>query len=169
MEVSNGEKKIYRAQIKAECKAKQERRFRGRRFRPYGLPKDNYQLRIYSSSTTGTLSRVATTGTTRGTGGLGIAFVVEPRGIGAKSAWLSIQISWLILTPRLLYPLFSLEKRGILISCQSRSFVRPSVRLSVCPSVCPSVCAYVRPSVTFLVNVPPPKLLEVATLNFVVE
>ena len=41
-----------------------------------------------------------------------------------------------------LYPLFSLEKKGILISCQSRSVVRPSV----CLSVCPSVHAYVRPS-----------------------
>ena len=56
-----------------------------------------------------------------------------------------------------LYPLFSLEKKGILISCQSRSVVRKSV------------CAYVRPSVTFLVNVSPPKPLEVATSNFVVE
>ena len=37
----------------------------------------------------------------------------------------------------LLYPLFSLEEKGILISCQSRSLVRPSV--------------------TFLVNVSPPK------------
>ena len=64
-----------------------------------------------------------------------------------------------------LYPLFSLEKKGILISCQSRSVVRPSVR----PSVCPSVRPCVRPSVTFLVNVSPPKPLEVATLNFVVE
>ena len=61
----------------------------------------------------------------------------------------------------LLYPLFSLEKKGILISCQSRSVVRPSVRLSVCPCV--------RPSVTFLVNVSPPKPLEVATSNFVGE
>ena len=52
-----------------------------------------------------------------------------------------------------LYPLFSLEKKGILILCQSRSVVR----LSVCPSV------------TFLVNVSPPKPLEVATSNFVVE
>ena len=48
-----------------------------------------------------------------------------------------------------LYPLFSLEKKGILISCQSRSVVRPSV--------------------TFLVNVSPSKPLEVATSNFVVE
>ena len=61
----------------------------------------------------------------------------------------------------LLYPLFSLEKKGILISCQSQSVVR----LSVCPSVRPSV----RPSVTFLVNVSPPKRLEVVTSNFVVE
>ena len=38
----------------------------------------------------------------------------------------------------LLYPLFSLEKKGILISCQSRSVVRLSVRLSV--------RVYVRPS-----------------------
>ena len=45
----------------------------------------------------------------------------------------------------LLYPLFSLEKKGILISYQSRSVVRPSV--------CPCVCA----SVTFLVIVSPPK------------
>ena len=52
-----------------------------------------------------------------------------------------------------IYPLFSLEKKGILISCQSRSVVRLSVR----------------PSVTFLVNVFPPKPLEIATLNFVVE
>ena len=42
-------------------------------------------------------------------------------------------------------PVFSLEKKGILISCQSRSVIRPSVR------------AYVRPSVTFLVNVSPPR------------
>ena len=56
-----------------------------------------------------------------------------------------------------LYPLFSLEKKGILISCQSRSVVRPSVRPCV------------RPSVTFLVNVSPPKPLEVATSNFVGE
>ena len=39
----------------------------------------------------------------------------------------------------LLYPLFSLEKKGILILCQSRSVVRPSVRPSVCPSVRMSV------------------------------
>ena len=77
----------------------------------------------------------------------------------------------------LLYPLFSLEKKGILISCQSRSVVRPSVcpsvrpsvRPSVCPSVRPSVRPCVRPSVTFLVNVSPPKPLEVATPNFVGE
>ena len=53
----------------------------------------------------------------------------------------------------LLYPLFSLEKKGILISCQSRSVVRPSIRASV----------------TFLVNVSPPKPLEIATSNFVGE
>ena len=50
----------------------------------------------------------------------------------------------------LLYPLFSLEKKGILISCQSRSVVRSSVRPCV------------RPSITFLVNVSPPKPLEIA-------
>ena len=33
-----------------------------------------------------------------------------------------------------LYPLFSLEKKGKLISCQSRSVVRPSVRAYVRPS-----------------------------------
>ena len=53
----------------------------------------------------------------------------------------------------LLYLLFSLEKKGVLFSYQSRSVVRPCVR----------------PSVTFLVNVSPPKPLEVATSNFVVE
>ena len=37
-----------------------------------------------------------------------------------------------------LYPLFSLEKKGILISYQSRSVVRPSVRLCVRASVRPS-------------------------------
>ena len=56
-----------------------------------------------------------------------------------------------------LYPLFSLEKKGILISCQSRSVVRLSVRPCV------------RPSVMFLVNVSPPKPFEVATSNFVGE
>ena len=35
---SEDEKKIYRAQMKAERKVKQDRRFRGRRFRPYGFP-----------------------------------------------------------------------------------------------------------------------------------
>ena len=57
----------------------------------------------------------------------------------------------------LLYPLFSLEKKGILISYQSRSVVHLSVR--------PCGCA----SVTFLVNVSPPKRLDVATSNFVAE
>ena len=44
---------------------------------------------------------------------------------------------------------FSLEKKSILISYQSRSIDCPSVR--------------------FLVNVSPPKPLEVATSNFVAE
>ena len=48
---------------------------------------------------------------------------------------------------------FSLEKRYI-------NFVPKSVRR-------PSVCLSVRPIVTFLVNVSPPKPLEVATVNFV--
>ena len=68
----------------------------------------------------------------------------------------------------LLYPLFSLEKKGF-INFVSKSVRRPSVRLSVRPSVCPSVRPCVRPSVTFLVNVSPPKPLEVATSNFVGE
>ena len=50
---------------------------------------------------------------------------------------------------------FLFRKKGILISYQ---------RLSV---VCQSV--WVRLSVTFLVNVSPPELLEVATSNFVAE
>ena len=48
----------------------------------------------------------------------------------------------------LLYPLFSLEKKGILISYQSLS---------------------IRESVRFLVNVSPPKLLDIVTSNFVDE
>ena len=55
-----------------------------------------------------------------------------------------------------LYPLFSLEKKGY-INFVSKSVRRPSVR------------SYVRPSVTFLVNVSPPKPLEVATSTFVGE
>ena len=73
------------------------------------------------------------------------------------SAEHSKAMALLLLIHCLLYPLFSLEKKGILISCQSRSVVRPSVRPCV------------RPSVTFLVNVSPPKPLEVATSNFVGE
>ena len=53
----------------------------------------------------------------------------------------------------LVIPAFFFRKKGILISCQSRSVVRLSVR----------------PSVTFLVNESPPKPLEVSTSNFVVE
>ena len=56
------------------------------------------------------------------------------------------------------YTRFFLKKKGYI------NFVPKSVR---CPSVCPSVRAYVRPSVTFLVNVSPPKLLDLATSNFV--
>ena len=55
----------------------------------------------------------------------------------------------------IIIPTFFLEKKGILISYQSRSVVR----LSVCPSV--------RLSVTFLVNVSRPKPFYIATLNFV--
>ena len=76
-----------------------------------------------------------------------------------------IKIVFPSLGDTLLYPLFSLEKKGILISYQSRSVVRLSVR----PSVRTSVRPCVRPSVTFLVNVSPPKPLEVATSNFVGE
>ena len=59
-----------------------------------------------------------------------------------KQTKLSAFISACILTLYLLYPLFSLEKMGILILCQSRSVE--------CPSICPSV--------TFLVNVSPKPL-----------
>ena len=52
-----------------------------------------------------------------------------------------------------LHPLFSLETKGILKMYQSRSIFHPSVHTSV----------------TFLVNVSPPKVLDVATSNFVAE
>ena len=38
------------------------------------------------------------------------------------------EIGFYYISSDLLYPLFSLEKKGILILCQSRSVVRPSVR-----------------------------------------
>ena len=53
----------------------------------------------------------------------------------------------------LIIPAFFFRKRGTLISYQSR----PVVRL------------YVRQCVTILVNVSPPKPLDVATLNFAAE
>ena len=56
----------------------------------------------------------------------------------------------------IIIPAFFVRKKGYI------NFVSKSVRL---PSVRPSV----RPSVTFLVNVSPPKPLEVATSNFVGE
>ena len=57
-----------------------------------------------------------------------------------------------LLSVEFLCPLFSLEKKGILISYQSRSVVRLSVRLCVRADVRPWGCV----SVTFLVNVSPP-------------
>ena len=57
-------------------------------------------------------------------------------------------------------PAFFIRKKGY-INFVSKSVRRPSVRLSVRPCV--------RPSVTFLVNVSPPKTFEVATSSFVVE
>ena len=64
-------------------------------------------------------------------------------------------------TPTLVVkPAFFFRKKEY-INFVSKSVRRPSVRLSVCLSV--------RASVMFLVNVSPPKRLEVATLNFVVE
>ena len=72
----------------------------------------------------------------------------------------------------LVIPAFFFRKKGY-INFVSKSIrrpsVRPSVRLSVRPSVRLSVRPCVRPSVTFLVNVSPPKPLEVATSNFVGE
>ena len=65
----------------------------------------------------------------------------------------------------LVIPAFFFRKKGILISYQSRSVVRLSVRPCVCVDVRPCGCA----SVTFLVNVSTPKLLDVATSNFVAE
>ena len=63
-------------------------------------------------------------------------------------------------TQRMIIPAFFFRKKGYI------NFVSKSVRR---PSVCLSVRPCVRPSVTFLVNVSPPKPLEVATSNFVVE
>ena len=68
-----------------------------------------------------------------------------------------------ILSFRLFIPAFFFRKKGY-INFVSKSVRRPSV----CPSV-PSVRPCVRPSVTFLVNVSPPKPLEIATSNFVGE
>ena len=59
-------------------------------------------------------------------------------------------------TAHIIIPAFSLEKKGY-INFVSKSVRRPSVRLAVSPSV------------TFLVNVYPPKPLEVAASNLVVE
>ena len=50
-------------------------------------------------------------------------------------------------------PAFFFRKKGYINFCQSRSVVSPCVR----------------PSVTFLVNVSPPKRLDIATSNFVAE
>ena len=72
---------------------------------------------------------------------------------------------FLLVVTLLIIPAFFFRKKGILISCQSRSVVR----LSVCLSVRLFVRPCVRPSVTILVNVSPPKPLEVATSNFVVK
>ena len=63
----------------------------------------------------------------------------------------------LLNTLPLLYSLFSLEKRGILILYQSLSIVRLSVYLCL------------RLSITFLVNTFQPQPLDVETLNFVSE
>ena len=59
-----------------------------------------------------------------------------------------------VLSILLLYPLFPLEKKGILISYLSRSVI------------CLSVCPYVRACVKFLVNGSSPKLFDIATSNF---
>ena len=64
-----------------------------------------------------------------------------------------------ILNSLIIIPTFSLEKYGILFSYKSRSVVRPCVRLSVRASV--------RPPVTCLVIVSPPKPWDVTTSNFV--
>ena len=56
-------------------------------------------------------------------------------------------------------PAFFFRKKGYINFCNK---VSPS-------SVCPSVRLCVRVSVTFLVNISPPKLLDVATSNFVAE
>ena len=63
-------------------------------------------------------------------------------------------------TDLLIIPAFFFRKKGY-INFVSKSVRRPSVRLSARPCV--------RLSVTFLVNVSPPKPLEVATSNFVGE
>ena len=60
----------------------------------------------------------------------------------------------------LLYPFFSLEKKGY-INFVPKLVRRPSVRASVRPCVCASV--------TFLVNESPSKPLGVVTSNFVAK
>ena len=59
----------------------------------------------------------------------------------------------------LIIPTLFIRKKGILISYQSLTIV--------CPSHCPSARTCVRPSITFLVKLPPPKPLDGATSNFV--
>ena len=61
---------------------------------------------------------------------------------------------------QVIIPAFFFRKKGYI------NFVPKSVRR---PSVCASVRLCVRASVTFLVNVSPPKRLDVATSNFVAE
>ena len=80
-----------------------------------------------------------------------------------------------------LYPLFSLEKKGKLISCQSLgpssirpSAVHPCVRLSITFLVLGNISCDLDPRVKgqilyFLVIVSPPKRLDIATSKFVAE
>ena len=72
----------------------------------------------------------------------------------------AIRIGILHVCKNVIIPAFFFRKKGYI------NFVSKSVRS---PSVRPSVRPCVRPSVTFLVNVSPPKPLEVATSNFVDE
>ena len=97
-EDSDDEKKIYRAQMKAEGKTRGD--FVGVILDHMGFRRQQLTQNLQQQHNRDVIKGCNNRDATRGTGGLGIAFDVEHGGIGAKSAWLSIQISRLILMQR---------------------------------------------------------------------